>query len=77
MLCAWFLFLVPEQVQPPYLIEAGGTYVHLGWDEPLRPNGILLGYILYKGDVVVYNGVGRQHNETGLLVWLCVLDLIF
>ena len=61
-------FLVPEGVSQPvvfYVDDIGGI-VNVSWVPPLRPNGIILYYVLYSGDSVLYNGTGLLYQATQL-----------
>jgi len=72
-MCIIFVKLIisaPGEVQPPSIITAGATYLHLGWEEPTLPNGLVTGYFLYQEDVEIYAGGLREFNATDLLVCL-------
>ncbi|XP_065144388.2 usherin [Paramisgurnus dabryanus] len=58
----------PEEVFPPAAISyPNSLYVY--WNPPHKPNGIITQYILYKDNVLVYQGNNTGFNITGVGVF--------
>src|SRR6218665_118959 len=65
---------VPSNVLSPVAADVGTTFIFLHWTLPGSPNGLLTGFILYKGTVPIYTGVLQSYNVTDLSV--CLVRLI-
>lgn len=46
----------PEGVHPPNLTVTGARKIEATWVEPDVLNGVIVKYLLYRGDLLVYNG---------------------
>ncbi|XP_078675414.1 usherin-like isoform X2 [Branchiostoma floridae x Branchiostoma belcheri] len=63
----------PEQVSPPEWSVTEGEYnvVNLEWEEPGKPNGVIIRYSLLRADGAgqifrqVYQGLARQYRDLG------------
>jgi len=58
----------PEKVAPPYVISSGPSFLLIGWDDPVFPNGPITGYVLYDQNTVKHSGGLKSYNYTGLQV---------
>jgi len=58
----------PEKVAPPYVISSGPSFLFIGWDDPVFPNGPITGYVLYDQNTVKHSGGLKSYNYTGLQV---------
>lgn len=58
---------VPGLVPAP-TAEAGPSYLLINWGPPLKPNGIVTGYMLYMNKVRLYMGGDTRYNVTKLQV---------
>lgn len=61
---------VPSNVFAPVAADIGTTFIFLRWTLPGLPNGLLTGFILYRGSSPIYTGVLQAYNVTDLSVCL-------
>ena len=65
-----YLFPVPDGLRLPNVTVLNSTAVHVTWEEPALPNGIILGYELRQravgGETVVFRGIHFTLTVTDL-----------
>jgi len=63
----------PESLKPPIPTVISSNQIAITWLEPLKPNGIITKYTLYrtkwstKDEIVVYTGLARTHTDSDQL----------
>ncbi len=69
------LYLIaPEEVPSPAAISFPNS-LSVHWDPPLKPNGIITQYILYKDNTVVYQGNMTSFDITGKQDLKCMVSI--
>jgi hypothetical protein len=62
-------FAEPLNVDPPYAISIGATYLEIGWSIPTLINGVLTGFQLTEAILgIVYSGGLMSYNVSNLTV---------
>ena len=56
----------PDEQAPPSLLPLSDTSIQLTWLEPEAPNGVILGYVIYRNGSQVANLSSLSFNDTGL-----------
>ena len=57
---------IPQFIAPPTLTPISPTSITARWEEPARPNGIIVSYTLRRDRVTVFQGSSREFNDTNL-----------
>ena len=57
---------LPQFIAPPTLTPISPTSVAAVWEEPARPNGIIVSYTLRRDGATVFQGSSREFNDTNL-----------
>jgi usherin len=56
----------PDEQAPPDPIPLSATSIQLTWLEPEAPNGIILGYVIYRNGTLIANVSDLSYNDTEL-----------
>ena len=56
----------PDEQAPPNTLPLSASSIQLTWLEPEAPNGIILGYIVYRNGTLIANISDLSYNDTGL-----------
>ena len=62
-----FFITAPDEQGPPTATLRGSTYIILTWNAPEVPNGIIIGYLLYRNGSDIANITNQMYNDTGLI----------
>ena len=57
---------IPQFIAPPVLQALTPTSVNARWVEPSQPNGVIVGYILRRDGLRVFEGNVQEYNDTDL-----------
>ena len=57
---------VPQFIAAPILQALNPTTVNVQWEEPARPNGVIVSYILRRDGLTITEGNIRRYNDTNL-----------
>ncbi|KAK3721659.1 hypothetical protein QZH41_003681 [Actinostola sp. cb2023] len=58
--------ILPSQQAPPFVRVISSRILGVTWNEPDNPNGIIDRYELYRNGSLIYKGLKRAFNDTGL-----------
>ena len=53
----------PEDITAPNLFVLGASVIEATWTAPVKPNGIILYYVLRRDNVIVYNGTDTRFTD--------------
>ena len=56
----------PDEQAPPDLLPLSATSIQLTWFQPEAPNGLILGYRVYRDGVNIANVTGLNYTDEGL-----------
>ncbi len=56
----------PDEQAPPDPIPLSASSIQLTWLEPEAPNGIILGYVIYRNGTLIANVSDLSYNDTEL-----------
>ena len=56
----------PDEQAPPDTLPLSASSIQLTWLEPEAPNGIILGYIIYRNGTLIANISDLSYNDTEL-----------
>ena len=57
---------VPDEQAPPTTVPLSDTSIQLTWLEPEAPNGVIIGYIIYRNGTQIANVSTLTYTDTGL-----------
>ena len=57
---------LPQFIAPPQLVALSPTSVQVTWQEPARPNGVILFYELRKNGSLIFSNNATSFNDTNL-----------
>ena len=60
------LISAPDEQAPPTASVRSSTYIELTWLLPEAPNGVIIGYQLYRNSSNIADLTERMYNDTGL-----------
>ena len=66
LVTVFLLISAPDEQGPPTASLRGSTYIELSWQLPESPNGVILGYRLYRNGSSIANVTERSYNDTNL-----------
>ena len=58
---------VPQFIAAPVLLALNPTTVYVQWEQPTRPNGVIISYTLRRDGLTIIEGDIQRHNDTNLL----------
>ena len=57
------LHLAPSKQAPPYFSQLNASSLIVNWDPPDYPNGVIIYYLVFRNDTLVFNStVGSSKN---------------
>lgn len=57
----------PDGLSQPTANVINSTAIHIVWEEPSQPNGVITEYILSRnGNLIIFEGLGFMFTDTGL-----------
>ena len=56
----------PDGLSPPVTTVINSTAIHIEWQEPSQPNGVITEYILSRNGTYILRGIGLMYTDTDL-----------